>query len=249
MKFNTFENINNVCVFLSHMCFLSFDIFQKTKLISSSKKSRVYFETELTFRTWQSRAQRSAAIRTLYEHSSDIGSVYGQCVIQNMVKCVVMQILITMARSQVDPCYERSHPINLIAWLWSASIHQLINEIFCLLKILFQQLQMSLVCDINAMSRLVPSLFLSLTLSRCPPTQWIKCPLAYLSPITNIHLNIASNSIQCIQHLRRMSTPRYLLGLWPSEPFAGNWRSVNMWSGASHGHIVLISIFTSIPRQ
>ena len=160
-----------------------------------------------------------------------------------------MQILIILARSQVDPCYERSHPINLIAWLWSASIHQLINEIFCLLKILFQQLQMSLVCDINAMSRLVPSLFLSLTLSRCPPTQWIKCPLAYLSPITNIHLNIASNSIQCIQHLRRMSTPRYLLGLWPSEPFAGNWRSVNMWSGASHGHIVLISIFTSIPRQ
>ena len=152
-------------------------------------------------------------------------------------------------RSQVDPCYERSHPINLIAWLWSASIHQLINEIFCLLKILFKQLQMSLVCDINAMSRLVPSLFLSLTLSRCPPTQWIKCPLAYLSPVTNIHLNIASNSIQCIQHLRRMSTPRYLLGLWPSEPFAGNWRSVNMWSGASHGHIVLISIFTSIPRQ
>ena len=49
----------------------------------------------------------------------------------------------------------------------------------------------------------------------------------YLCPITNIHLNIASNSIPCIQHLR-MSTPRhsgalprYLLGLWPSEPFAG----------------------------
>ena len=102
--------------FFSHMCFLSFDIFQKTKLISSSKKSRVYFETELTFRTWQSRAQQSAAIRPLYEHSSDIGSVYGQCVIQNMVKCVVMQILIILAaRSQVDPCYERSYPINLIA--------------------------------------------------------------------------------------------------------------------------------------
>ena len=43
------------------------------------------------------RAQQSAAIRPLCEHSSDIGSVYGQCVIQNMVKCVVMQILIIMA--------------------------------------------------------------------------------------------------------------------------------------------------------
>ena len=57
-----------------------------------------------------------------------------------------------------------------------------------------------------------------MTLSRCPPTQWIKCPIHYLCPITNIHPNIASNSIQCIQHLR-MSTSRHSGG--PAQVFIG----------------------------
>lgn len=82
----------------------------------------------------------------------------------------------------------------------------------------FSSPKLGLVCDINALSRLVPSLFLSLTLSPCPPTPWIKCPIHYLCPITNIHLNIASNSIQCIQHLR-MSTSRPSGG--PAQVFIG----------------------------
>ena len=89
---------------------------------------------------------------------------------------------------------------------------------------------LGLVCDINAMSRLVPSLFLSLTLSPVRPLMDQVSP--YLWPITSIHLSIASNSIQCIL---RMSTLR-LAG--PAQVFIGAlafkticWKrgSVNMW--------------------
>ena len=91
---------------------------------------------------------------------------------------------------------------------------------------------LGLVCDINAMSRLVPSLFLSPTLSPVRPL--MDQVSAYLWPITNIHLNIASNSIQCIQ-LLRMSTLRLAD---PAQVFIGTlafkticWKrgSVNMW--------------------
>ena len=91
---------------------------------------------------------------------------------------------------------------------------------------------LGLVCDINAMSRLVPSLFLSLTLSSVRPLMDQVSP--YLWPITSIHLNIASNSILCIQ-LLRMSTSR-LAG--PAQVFIRAlafkticWKrgSVNMW--------------------
>ena len=55
----------------SHMCFLSFDIFEKTNWYLV-QRNLWYFETELTVRTWHFMAQQPQLSEP--EHSSDIGS-------------------------------------------------------------------------------------------------------------------------------------------------------------------------------
>ena len=119
----------------SHVFSIVWYFFEKTNWYVV-QRNLWYFESELTVRTWHSMSLSRPS--GLCEHSSDIGavcdSIWSMCNSEYGQMCCDANTDYN-GRSQVDPCYERSHPINLIAWLWLSSIYQLINGIFCLLKV------------------------------------------------------------------------------------------------------------------
>lgn len=119
----------------SHVFSIVWYFFEKTNWYVV-QRNLWYFESELTVRTWHSMSLSRPS--GLCEHSSDIGavcdSIWSMCNSEYGQMCCDANTDYN-GQSQVDPCYERSHPINLIAWLWLSSIYQLINGIFCLLKV------------------------------------------------------------------------------------------------------------------
>ena len=139
MKSNTFENINYMWVFFSHVFSIVW-YFSKNKIDIQFKEICILI-LRLNWHLGHGSSQSTAVC--CYQTSVWAFIRYWVC-IWSMCNSKYGQMCCDAntdynGRSQVDSCYERSHPINLIAWLWLSSIHQLINGIFCLLKVLFSR--------------------------------------------------------------------------------------------------------------